>query len=180
MLFVGYVKILSSIRLKESDNHKIPIRLPKSTDFNYAIYKAVAKNVHKDPYWIAEDDDEDKVDKMTKLVNDICLPEVIKSMSPMAKILETNMFGAQGEGGADIETGEDITDGADPEVVDSDEEKPEEPTEEPAAVEGETVPPPEETEEVKDINIAGQTPPPPEEIDDDDDDDVLNPQLREK
>ena len=148
----------------------------------------MAKNVHKDPYWIAEDDDEDKVDKMTKLVNDICLPEVIKSMSPMAKILETNMFGAQGEGGADIETGENLADGEDPEVVDSDDEKPEEPTGEPP-VSGEPAEPTTEesaveTEEVKDINIAGQAPSPPEEAGDDggddDDDDVLNPQLRER
>ena len=186
MLFVGYVKILSSIRLKESDNHKIPIRLPKSTDFIYAIYKAVAKHVHKDPFWIAEDDDEEKVDRMTKLVNDICLPEVIKSMSPMAKILETNMFGAQGEGGTDIETGENLDDGADPEVIESDEEKPEESTGEAAPVE-----PPEPTleeevedaDEVKDINLSGShSHPVPEEEEEaaDDDDDVLNPQLREK
>ena len=196
MLFVGYVKILSSIRLKDSAGQKIPIRLPKSPDFIYSIYKEVARHIYKDPYWIAEDDDEDKVDRMTKLVNDTCLPEVIKSMSPMAKILETNM-GTNIP--TEIETGETLSDGEDPEVVGSDDEK-ETPAAVPAPIPQEPQDPDEEShgEEPKDIKldgaaaaaVASQAAAPTEDgaavgdgdngDDDDDDEDVLNPGFNSK
>lgn len=188
MLFVGYVKILSSIRLKDSAGQKIPIRLPKPADFIYAIYKEVAKHVYKDPYWISEDDDEDKVDRMTKLMNDTCLPDVIKAMSPMAKILETNM-GTNIP--TEIETGETMSDGEDPEVVGSDDEK------EPAAPDASIpIPEPVESEEVtetheeepKDIKLTGvaaeSLPHQAEDEEpaggDDEDEDVLNPGFNAK
>ena len=123
MLFVGYVKILSSVRLRDSDKQKIPIKLPKPTDFVYAIYKEVARSIYKDPYWISELDDEDKVDRMEKLLNEVALPNVIKSMSPMAKILETNM-------GTNIPTDVEMgaaSDGEDPEVISDDEGEPQPP-----------------------------------------------------
>ena len=189
MLFVGYVKILSSIRLKDNAGQKIPIRLPKSADFIYAIYKEVAKHVYKDPYWISEDDDEDKVDRMTKLLNDTCLPDVIKFMSPMAKILETNM-GTNIP--TEIDTGETMSDGEDPEVVGSDDEKEPESTPEPeiptpGPIESEEVSEPHE-EEPKDIRLGGaaaaalsqQAEPEEPAGEDEDDEDVLNPGFNAK
>tara|TARA_R110000850_G_scaffold222535_2_gene348343 strand:+ start:499 stop:1347 length:849 start_codon:yes stop_codon:yes gene_type:complete len=195
MLFVGYVKILSSIRLKDNAGQKIPIRLPKSTDFIYSIYKEVGKHVYKDPYWIADDDDEDKVSRMTKLLNDTCLPDVIKSMSPMAKILETNM-GTNIP--TEIETGETMSDGEDPEVIGSDDEAPDAPVVAPEAeVPGESAMDTPavgeslgEEEEHKDVQLRGQAAevraqqasiePPGDDLGSDDDDDVLNPGFKNK
>ena len=53
-VFVGKVKILSSIRLNEVKK-KIPLRLPKCEDFIYMIYEENAQAIYKDPYWIQED-----------------------------------------------------------------------------------------------------------------------------
>ena len=186
MLFVGYVKILSSVRLRDSDKQKIPIKLPKPTDFVYAIYKEVAKSIYKDPFWISELDDEDKVERMEKLLNEVSLPTVIKSMSPMAMILETNM-------GTNLPTDVEMgaaSDGEDPEVISDDEPAAEDPeqSEPPTAPEGvdDILPDDDDDEDlIKGIHVTGHNPlPAPADAGGDvlegDDDGDLNPDFPSK
>jgi len=115
-VFVGKVKILSSIRLNEVKK-KIPLRLPKCEDFIYMIYEENAQHIYKDPYWLQEDiTDDEKVDKITE-INRICLEKVVKKLVPTQKILEAYMSQRPSED-VDIEShlGSDTED---PEIEDS-------------------------------------------------------------
>jgi len=133
-VFVGKVKILSSIRLNEVKK-KIPLRLPKCEDFIYMIYEENAQAIYKDPYWIQEDiTDDEKVDKITE-INRICLEKVVKKLVPTQKILEAYMSQQAPHEDVDIEShlGSDTED---PEIEDSGDEIEELPS--PSELPGET------------------------------------------
>lgn len=142
-VFVGKVKILSSIRLNEVKK-KIPLRLPKCEDFIYMIYEENAQNIYKDPYWIQEDiTDDEKVDKITE-INRICLEKVVKKLVPTQKILEAYMS-HQTAPQEDVDVESHLgSDTEDPEIADSGDENEELP------------PPPEE--------LPGETPPETPEV----------------
>ena len=180
-VFVGKVKILSSIRLNEVKK-KIPLRLPKIEDFIYMIYEECAQAVYKDPYWFQADlTDDEKVDKISEL-NRICLEKVVKKLVPTQKILEAYMSQTHSDE-VDVEShmGSDTED---PEILDSgdEEETPGEvpplapPGEEISGQESitqEDVVPQEDDEEVKSIQVP--QPPGQPEIPVPDEDDVLMP-----
>ena len=157
-VFVGKVKILSSIRLNDVKK-KIPLRLPKCEDFIYMIYEENAQQLYKDPYWLQEDKtDDEKVDKITE-INSICLEKVVKKLVPTQKILEAYMSQRPSEDDVDIEShmGSDTED---PDIEESDEElpSPEVPApEEPPGEENSEVPEPvagtEVPQEVKNIEV---------------------------
>jgi hypothetical protein len=172
-VFVGKVKILSSIRLNEV-KRKIPLRLPKCEDFIYLIYEENAQQLYKDPYWLQEDiTDDEKVDKITE-INRICLEKVVKKLVPTQKILEAYMSQQTPEEDVDIEShlGSDTED---PEIEDSGDEN-EEPVapgpEEPPGEESSEVPVPvagaEVPQEVKNIEV-----PQPHGVPEPEEDDVL-------
>jgi len=169
-VFVGKVKILSSIRLNEV-KRKIPLRLPKCEDFIYLIYEENAQQLYKDPYWLQEDiTDDEKVDKITE-INRICLEKVVKKLVPTQKILEAYMSQQTPEEDVDIEShlGSDTED---PEIEDSGDENEELVAPGPEEPPGEEVPVPvagaEVPQEVKNIEV-----PQPHGVPEPEEDDVL-------
>lgn len=88
-VIVGYVKIMSAIRLNDVSNQKIPIKLPRLEDFIYRAYEKNAEAYYKDPYWFQQKLSEDeKLDKVLE-INLKILKQVLKSTVPLDKILDT-------------------------------------------------------------------------------------------
>lgn len=181
-VFVGYVKILSSVRLTDA-KRKIPIRLPKNSDFVFKVYEESAKTIYKDPYWLGEDlSDDDKIDKMLE-INSVSLEKVLKAMIPVNKILETYMSAVPGDE-VESQLG-DPEDTEDPDILEPEDtvgnqeesgadSMPDEAMAEPEEPEPSPEPEPEEIEEpteedVKSIPVSGMAPPPQEEEDELDD-----------
>jgi hypothetical protein len=197
-IIVGYVKILSSVRLKV-EKQKIAIKLPKSDDFIFRMYEEIAKVLYKNPYWMAEDlSEDDKIDNMRPIVSR-CMEQVVKTLVPVQTILEA-YIGQKGKldvesqvdpnedpedpdlldnvpSAMDDENKEQTNEGGDGEEVKDDllgnDIQEDEPTEDPVA-------------ETKQISINNppremtETTPTPDENDDDDDDYDLFPNLRDK
>lgn len=115
-IIVGYVKILSSVRLKV-DKQKIAIKLPKSDDFIFRMYEEVAKVLYKSPYWMAEDlSEDDKIDNMRPIVSR-CMEQVVKALVPVQTILEA-YIGQKGK--LDVESQADPNeDPEDPDLLDN-------------------------------------------------------------
>lgn len=115
-IIVGYVKILSSVRLK-MEKQKIAIKLPKSDDFIFRMYEEVAKVLYKSPYWMAEDLSEDeKIDNMRPIVSR-CMEQVVKALVPVQTILEA-YIGQKGK--LDVESQVDPNeDPEDPDLLDN-------------------------------------------------------------
>ena len=114
-IIVGYVKILSSVRLK-MDKQKISIKLPKTDDFIFRMYEEVAKVLYKSPYWMAEKlTEDDKIDKM-RPISAKCMENVVKTLVPVQAILEA-YIGQKGN--LDVQSQVDPDeDPEDPEVLD--------------------------------------------------------------
>lgn len=115
-IIVGYVKILSSVRLK-MEKQKIAIKLPKSDDFIFRMYEEVAKVLYKSPYWMAEDlSEDDKIDNMRPIVSR-CMEQVVKALVPVQTILEA-YIGQKGK--LDVESQVDPNeDPEDPDLLDN-------------------------------------------------------------
>lgn len=186
-VIVGYVKIMSAIRLNDVSNQKIPIKLPRLEDFIYRVYEKNAEANYKDPYWFQQKLSEDeKLDKVLE-VNGKILKQVLKSIVPLDKILDTYISQSGMPSMSDnTEVESQIGDDApDPDVLEdrTDEEQPpqSEPNPEPPSVpaQGPVDPPPvqeeDEYQEPKTIPITGAPAPAPPQEEEDDDDDVLFP-----
>ena len=92
-IVVGYVKIMSAIRLNDVSNQKIPIKLPRTEDFIFRVYEKNAEAYYKDPYWFQKNLSEDeKLDKVQE-INAKIIRDVLKSIIPIDKILETYIAG---------------------------------------------------------------------------------------
>ena len=118
-VFVGYTKILSSIRLHASKT-KVAIKLPKSEDFIYKVYEENAKALYKNPYWVGEAlSEDDKIDIMRPM-NRKTLDIVVKSLVPVQTILDTYIGnnGAATEVESNIDNNEE--DNEDPDAHDPD------------------------------------------------------------
>lgn len=88
-VIVGYVKIMSAIRLNDVSSQKIPIKLPRLEDFIFRVYEKNAEAYYKDPYWFQQKLSEDeKLDKVLE-INLKILKQVLKSIVPLDKILDT-------------------------------------------------------------------------------------------
>jgi len=192
-IIVGYVKILSSVRLK-MDKQKLAIKLPKSDDFIFRIYEEVAKILYKSPYWVGEElSEDDKIDNMRPIVAR-CMEQVVKSLIPVQTILEA-YIGQRGK--LDVESQVDPNeDPEDPDMLDDvpdalDQDNNEQPKTDIAKAADDVVNDTDTHEgggesEIKEVPIMN---PPPEMIDDiarpadetgDGSDDDLFPDLRDK
>ena len=160
-VFVSYVKILSSVRLK-SESKKISIKLPTNPLFIHTCYINAAKNLYKDPYVYHEEQSE--FDRDANLIPRFtaAIEMTIQELLPVQQILSTYM--SQTGTQVDLDPDEDagLEDTIDPEVDDS----PIEPEPEPVPVPEEAPPVPEEVpitdeapaqeEELKQVPITGQ------------------------
>ena len=167
-VFVSFVKILSSVRLK-TDTKKISIKLPTNDLFVHTCYINAAKDLYKDPYIYDEEMNEHVRDSKLSERFTACIEVTIKDLLPIQQILETYMKQQQGAESLDLNSDEPVEDADDPDVNDGPEPEPEpEPTPEPQAAEDvtEAAPAP-VAEDVKQIPITGHVP--------QGDDDVLFP-----
>lgn len=185
-VFVGHVKVLTSVRLKD-ETQKISIKLPKMEEFVFRVFEENAKIIYKNPYFMQEHhNNEDDLFVHLQDINNKAIKVVIKSMVPIQQILETYMNAGNvdeheiGAGATDAEdptteepepmdsltepTEQPMGDGAPPEGMDS----LTEPMGEPMAEEPEEEEPMEEDPEVKNVEVSGRVPdePSPEEDDD--------------
>ena len=113
-VFVSFVKILSSVRLK-TDTKKISIKLPTNELFVHTCYINAAKDLYKDPFIYDEEMNEYVRDaKLTERFT-ICIESTIKDLLPIQQILETYMKQSGGES-VDLNTEEQVEDTDDPEI----------------------------------------------------------------
>jgi hypothetical protein len=168
-VFVSFVKILSSVRLK-TDNKKISIKLPTNDLFVHTCYINAAKDLYKDPYIYDEEMNEYVRDSKLSERFTACIEATIKELLPIQQILETYMKQQQGGESVDLNAEEPVEDNEDPDV-DENENEPESGPEPGAAEEaastepgapaapqtpGEPPAPTTAPEEIKSIPISGQ------------------------
>jgi hypothetical protein len=168
-VFVSFVKILSSVRLK-TDTKKISIKLPTNELFVHTCYINAAKDLYKDPYIYDEEMNEHVRDSKLSVRFTLCIESTIKELLPIQQILETYMKQQGGES-VDLNNDEPVEDAEDPDVDENEpgpegEPEPEPEPEsgaqpEPGAAQSEPGPggesgPPPIPEEVKTIPITGQ------------------------
>jgi hypothetical protein len=170
-VFVSFVKILSSVRLK-TDTKKISIKLPTNELFVHTCYINAAKDLYKDPFIYDEEMNEYVRDsKLTERFT-LCIENTIKDLLPIQQILETYMKQSGGES-VDLNTEEHVDDTDDPEI-DEGQQLPEletMPESDPAATtESEQAQPPQEAppqesdlsqaqpDEIKQIPVTGHVP----------------------
>jgi hypothetical protein len=166
-VFVSFVKILSSVRLK-TDTKKISIKLPTNDLFVHTCYINAAKDLYKDPYIYDEEMNEHVRDSKLSTRFTACIEATIKELLPIQQILETYMKQQHSGESVDLNSEEPIEDNEDPDIDENENEpepepetgaEPEHPAEAaPEAAQapqtpGEAPPAP---EEVKNIPITGQ------------------------
>jgi primosomal protein N'' len=187
-VFVSFVKILSSVRLK-SDNKKISIKLPTNELFVHTCYINAARELYRDPYIFDEEMNEHERDAKLSTRFSICIEASIKELLPIQQILE-NYMRQEGNQNVELNNEEPIEDAEDPEINDDPEPEPAPPSEEPGAGPEATAEAAAETEteagagapvegapiqeEIKEIPIKGGAP-----VGGGDDDGVLFPGARE-
>jgi len=121
-VFVSFVKILSSVRLK-SDNKKISIKLPTNELFVHTCYINAAKELYRDPYIFDEEMNEYERDAKLSTRFSICIEASIKELLPIQQILENYM--RQGES-KEVDLGEGaLADSEDPDIDEGQEPEPE-------------------------------------------------------
>ena len=109
-VFVGHVKVLTSVRLKD-ETQNISIKLPKTDEFVYRVFEENAKIIYKNPYFMQEMTNEDDLFGHIQNINSKVIKDVTKSMVPIQQILETYMNPGTIE---EHEIGMGATDAADP------------------------------------------------------------------
>jgi hypothetical protein len=170
-VFVSFVKILSSVRLK-TDTKKISIKLPTNDLFVHTCYINAAKDLYKDPYIYDEEMNEHVRDSKLSTRFTACIEATIKELLPIQQILETYMKQQQGGESVDLNADEPVEDDEDPDIDENENEPGTEPepdsgAEPEAGTEPSTqpgdAPPTEQTPgsppvpgEVKNIPITGQ------------------------
>jgi hypothetical protein len=153
-VFVSFVKILSSVRLK-ADNKKISIKLPTNELFVHTCYINAAKELYRDPYIFDEEMNEHERDAKLSTRFSICIEASIKELLPIQQILENYM--RQGESKEVELNNEEPVDAEDPDINDNLEQEPApEPEPEPApAPESEQAPAPEPAQESTEAPVEG-------------------------
>ena len=154
-VFVSNVKILSSVRLR-AQHAKISVKLPTNERFIHACYINAAKDLYKDPYAFADDNDD--LDEILTKKFVIVIVNTIQEMIPVQEILKTYISQDQAVEQVDVEQEDEYEE---PEVEENFEEQeipeeqvePNEQTEqtEPASTDNNT-----ESEEQKSIPINGK------------------------
>lgn len=165
-VFVSFVKILSSVRLK-TENKKISIKLPTNELFVHTCYINAAKELYKDPYIFSEELNEYERDVKLILRFTACIEATVKELMPIQQILQTYM----NQSGPEVELNSEdpVEDAEDPDIDDAEAgiEEPgsvpgeEPPTEESVPVSGEAASIEEAVpvtgEEIKQIPITGKS-----------------------
>ena len=121
-VFVSFVKILSSVRLK-TENKKISIKLPSNEIFVHAVYVNAAKDLYKDPYIYHDELSEYDRDNKLTIRFIAVIDTTIRELIPIQQILKTYM--SQENSTAHIDINEDTEDTEDPEIDDELEPEPE-------------------------------------------------------
>ena len=112
-VFVSYVKILSSVRLK-SETKKISIKLPTNEMFIHTCFVNAAKDLYKDPYVYHEVQNEfDRDAKLTPRFTS-AIEATIQELLPVQQILNTYM--SQTGNQVDLNTEDPVEDTEDPDV----------------------------------------------------------------
>ena len=114
-VFVSFVKILSSVRLK-TVTKKISIKLPTNDMFVHTCYVNAAKDLYKDPYIYDEEMNEHVRDSKLTTRFTTCIENTIKELLPIQQILETYMKQQQGSESLDLNTDESVEDADDPDI----------------------------------------------------------------
>ena len=114
-VFVSFVKILSSVRLK-TDTKKISIKLPTNELFVHTCYINAAKDLYKDPYIYDEEMNEHVRDSKLSARFTLCIESTIKELLPIQQILETYMKQQQGGESVDLNNEEPVEDADDPDI----------------------------------------------------------------
>ena len=89
-VFVSYVKILSSVRLK-SESKKISIKLPANSLFIHTCYINAAKDLYKDPYVFHDEISEFERDMKLTARFTTAIELTIQELLPVQHILSTYM-----------------------------------------------------------------------------------------
>jgi hypothetical protein len=112
-VFVSYVKILSSVRLK-SETKKISIKLPTNEMFIHTCFVNAAKDLYKDPYVYHEVQNEfDRDAKLTPRFTS-AIESTIQELLPVQQILTTYM--SQTGNQVDLNADDPVEDTEDPDV----------------------------------------------------------------
>ena len=160
-VFVSYVKILSSVRLK-ADNKKISIKLPSNELFVHTCFINAAQDLYKDPYVYHEEQSEHERNSKLNTRFTAAIEETIQALLPVQLILNTYMS----QSGENVELNSETPSTEAEEDPDVDEEPFGEPEPEPAAPEAAPEPvetPPEQPapapeEEIKNVPVTGVEP----------------------
>ena len=126
-VFVSYVKILSSVRLK-SDNKKISIKLPSNELFVHTCFINAAQDLYRDPYVYHDEQSEHERNSKLNARFTAAIEETIQALLPVQLILNTYMSQAGTSVELDSET-PDTEDAEDPDIHEGPDEEPEPPTE---------------------------------------------------
>lgn len=89
-VFVSFVKILSSVRLK-AENKKISVKLPSNQLFIHSCYINAAKDLYKDPYVYHDEPNEYERDTILKNRFKVCIENTVDEMIPVQEILKSCM-----------------------------------------------------------------------------------------
>jgi hypothetical protein len=129
-VFVSFVKILSSVRLR-AENKKISLKVPSNEVFIQTCYNNCAKDLYRDPYIFHEEQSEYERDlRLTKRFTE-CIEATVKELIPVAEILKTYMS-TDDDKNIDLEPSNDMPTPEEDDVVEDDGFG-EPPAEEPAA-----------------------------------------------
>jgi len=162
-VFVSFVKILSSVRLK-TENKKISIKLPTTEYFVHKCYINVAKDIYKDPYIYHNEMSKYERDDQLTIRITAAIEATIKELIPVQQILKTYM--SNDTSNIDVGGEPEDADVEDEEEQDQDEEpapEVEEPAPEGDAATAEPVvgAETEATQETEDLKSISVPPPPP-------------------
>lgn len=169
-VFVSFVKILSSVRLR-AENKKISLKVPSNEVFIQTCYNNCAKDLYRDPYIFHEEQSEYERDlRLTKRFTE-CIEATVKELIPVAEILKTYMS-TDDDKNIDLEPSNDMPTPEEDDVVEDDgfgEPPAEEPAAPAPAPEEPSAPTPSEEVEAPPMGLENefktipQVPAPPEE-----------------
>jgi len=116
--FVSYVKILSSVRLNNT-NQKVSIKLPSNELFVQGVYNLAAEDIYNDPYVFNEAmTDRERIVALRKRFRE-CIDSNIRKMAPIQEILKTYMTTSDNkEIDFNVNADEDLEDTEDPDISD--------------------------------------------------------------
>jgi len=113
--FVSYVKILSSVRLNNTDK-KVSIKLPSNELFVQGVYNLAAEDIYNDPYMFGEVmTDRERMSALRTRFRD-CIDTNIRKLAPIQEILKTYMTSTSDKPDLDFNVNNTEEDQEDPDV----------------------------------------------------------------